>query len=88
MSFLVSLSSSRIHFADEIDVRFLIVVTTGWAMESTIEAHFERIKGRLAMGRGALERIHGERTLTTYDVPDVVADEAQLLYEPPLATDP
>ncbi|KAG8844180.1 hypothetical protein FRB96_003249 [Tulasnella sp. 330] len=63
-------------------------VTTGWVMESTIEAHFKRIKSRLAMGRAMLKRIHRERTLTTYDVPDVVADANQLLYNPPLPTDP
>ncbi|KAG8846768.1 hypothetical protein FRB96_001793 [Tulasnella sp. 330] len=63
-------------------------VTTGWAMENTIEAHFQRIKGRLAMGRGVLERIHRERTLKTYDVPDVEVDEKQLLHNPPIPSDP
>ncbi|KAG9038130.1 hypothetical protein FRB95_002570 [Tulasnella sp. JGI-2019a] len=63
-------------------------VTTGWAMESTIEAHFQRIKSRLGAGRLALATLHRDRNLRTYDVPDVVVDENQLLYDPPLDNDP
>lgn len=57
-------------------------------MEGTIEAHFERIKGRLALGRQILESIHNDNGIRTYDIPDVMADDKQLLYAPPLEDDP
>lgn len=56
--------------------------------ESTVEAHVQRIKGRLDEGRHILETIHASNKTETYDIPDVFADENQLLYDPPREGDP
>lgn len=62
-------------------------VTAGWAMEGTIQKHFDRIKSRLTAGRLILEQIHTEQKLTPFKIPDVVPDTTQLSLPPPGESD-
>ncbi|KIO28545.1 hypothetical protein M407DRAFT_242976, partial [Tulasnella calospora MUT 4182] len=62
-------------------------VTAGWAMEGTIQKHFDRIKSRLAAGKVILEQIHTEQKLTPFDIPDVIPDPTQLSLPPPESSD-
>ncbi|KAG8910007.1 hypothetical protein FRC00_009026, partial [Tulasnella sp. 408] len=62
-------------------------VTAGWAMEGTIQKHFDRIKSRLTAGRLILEQIHTEQKITPFPIPDVVPDTTQLSLLPPESSD-
>ncbi|KAG8982779.1 hypothetical protein FRB90_006556 [Tulasnella sp. 427] len=62
-------------------------VTAGWAMEGTIQKHFDRIKSRLTAGRMNLEQIHTEQKITPFPIPDVVPDRTQLTLLPPEESD-
>ncbi|KAG8903163.1 hypothetical protein FRB99_003664 [Tulasnella sp. 403] len=63
-------------------------VTIGWAMEKTLQGHFQRIKDRLSDGRQVLETIVREQKIDTFDVPDVVPDQSLLALPPPNPNDP
>lgn len=61
-------------------------VQHGWAMEGTVEAHFERIQSRLKRGREIVEQLH-RSTLKTYDVPFAQPNGHILNRHPPLEND-
>ncbi|TFY57376.1 hypothetical protein EVG20_g8576 [Dentipellis fragilis] len=60
-------------------------VRLGWAMENTPEAHITRVVQHLDAGREILQNL---TNLTTYDIPNVKPDQAQLYREVPAADDP
>ncbi|KAG8895708.1 hypothetical protein FRC01_012239 [Tulasnella sp. 417] len=62
-------------------------VTAGWAMEGTIQKHFDRIKSRLSAGRLILEQIHTEQKIQPFAIPDVVPDTTQLSLLVPESSD-
>lgn len=59
-------------------------VRLGWAMESTPEAHVQRVKTRLESGREILEHISN---LATYDLHGTKPDLEQITLSPPLPDD-
>ncbi|KAI0003694.1 hypothetical protein BJV74DRAFT_876058 [Russula compacta] len=59
-------------------------VRVGWAMESTPEAHVQRVKGRLEVGRSALEHLSN---LSTYDLEGTKPDLEQVTLPRPLPDD-
>jgi hypothetical protein len=67
---------------------FSPVLRMGWTSEWSLEAHFARLKRRLATGRGVLEKLHEENEFQTYDVPGVKPEHEVFDREPPKENDP
>ena len=61
---------------------FVVVVDHGWAMDSDLKNHFNRIKSRLTDGRKVLEKIYNDKDVQPYDVPDV-KPERDVFERPP-----
>ena len=61
------------------------VLRTGWAMEHTPQAHVERVKNRLQMGRTVIEDLDNP---TTYDFEGAEPDMEQVTVPPPMPGDP
>ena len=66
------------------DPQHTTVVRTGWAMESTVQAHVERVKDRLQTGREAIAHL---TVIATYDFEGAEPDMEQITLPPPLAGD-
>lgn len=62
-------------------------VREGWVMESSISDHLDRVKRHLHDGRLVLRKIREEGKVTPFKIPDVVPNETQLIYDPPLEGD-
>ena len=62
----------------------MTVVEAGWAMESTPEAHVNRVKQRLQAGRTVLARL---TNLSTYEIEGAEPDMDQITLLPPLPED-
>lgn len=60
------------------------VLEAGWATESTIENHVERVKSRLETGRNILEHLGNA---TTYDIEGVEPNPELSTLSPPLPND-
>ncbi|KAG8701332.1 hypothetical protein FRC09_005427 [Ceratobasidium sp. 395] len=60
----------------------------GWTSEWNIQAHFARLKRRLATGRGILEQLHKEHQFQTYQVPGIKPEFEVFNREPPKEKDP
>lgn len=56
-------------------------------MESSISDHLDRVKRHLHDGRLVLRKIKEEGKVTPFPIPDVVPNETQLTYDPPLEGD-
>ena len=57
-------------------------------MEGTVDAHFDRIKGRIDKGRAVLEQLYARRDLQTFPVPQATPDQSQITAQPPKEGDP
>jgi hypothetical protein len=64
--------------------RFATVLEAGWATESTIENHVERVKSHLETGRDILEHLGNA---TTYDIEGVEPNPELSTLSPPLPND-
>lgn len=62
----------------------LSVARLGWAMENTVEKHFDRIKSRLHNGAAKLKEVHDTHgPYKTADIPFVEPDTTFIGLEPP-----
>lgn len=64
------------------------VAKLGWAMEKTIEGHFQRIVDRLNKGRELIVQLLKEKKHTPFDIPDVEPAMKFFSLQPPKAGDP
>ncbi|EJD55334.1 hypothetical protein AURDEDRAFT_109699 [Auricularia subglabra TFB-10046 SS5] len=60
----------------------------GWAMEKTIEGHFQRIQARMRKGRELLIELHKTNKIAPFEIPDVVPATKFFSLEPPRDGDP
>lgn len=56
-------------------------------MDSSLEGHFNRIKGRLENGRRILEQIYNSKHIEPYEIPNVKPETDVFNRPPPLRGD-